>query len=133
MWEERCVPILVWRFSMARLEMKNQSVNQTPFRIGGRGSKQLSKALEKSFVDRGRDDISWVFCTGSHPCFAKVLSFAMSGIMIQPMSPVEGDLNLYKPWEGHLWLEKRDQIHPVQVMMEFLSSLLLFETQPSIR
>jgi hypothetical protein len=92
--------------------MKNQ---QTPFRIGGRGSKQLSKALEQSSVDRGRDEISWVFSAGRHPCFAKVLSFAMSGIMIQPMSPVEGDSNLYKLWEGHVWLEKREQIHPVQV------------------
>lgn len=91
--------------------MKNPG-NQTPFRVGGRGSKQLSKALEQSSADR---DLAWVFCTGSHACFAKVISFAMSGIMIQPMSPVEGDPNLYKPWEGHLWLEKRDQIHPVQV------------------
>jgi hypothetical protein len=94
-----------------------------PFRVGGRGSKQFSKAIEISHSDRGTNEaISWVFCSGVHPCFAKVISSAMTGVMIQPMSPVEGDSNLYKPWEGHLWMEKKDHIHPVQVKFSFRAS-----------
>jgi hypothetical protein len=90
-----------------------------PFRVGGRGSKQLSKAIEISHGDRGvSEEIAWVFCSGVHPCFAKVISFATTGVMIQPMSPVEGDPHLYQLWEGHLWMEKKDHIHPVQMKQE---------------
>lgn len=93
-------------------------VSKIPFRIGGRGSKQLAKAIEKSSVERGDNlnDISWVFSSGNQPCFAKVVSITTSGVMIQPMSPIDGDSDIYQPWEGHLWIEKRENIHPIKVL-----------------
>lgn len=109
-------------------------VQKVPFRISGRGSKQLSKAMEQT-IERGHysNEISWVFSTGNHPCFAKVVSMTTGGVMIQPMSPIDGDSDIYQPWEGHLWMEKRENIFPVEVVSYSLmpQNFVLDETRTS--
>ena len=101
-----------------------------PFRLGGRGSKQVSKAIEQIEQDKEKekedgicssDDTStleWVFCTGKSPCFAKVKSVSSDDIesyLIQPMIKSPHDPNLLLLWEGHLWLAKRERMIPIKV------------------
>jgi hypothetical protein len=102
----------------------NQATYTPPFRVGGRGSKQLSKAIEKSYVEKEKAGESpnlentWAFCSGSHPCFAKIISAPTSyanSVIIQPMYPSDVDPSLFVPWDGHLWLAKKEKLHPVKV------------------
>jgi hypothetical protein len=105
------------------LPKKQAASSTSPFRIGGRGSKQLSKAIEKSYVERGLSKCEplWAFCSGTHPVFAKIVSSVMSGVIIQPIFPSEMDPNLYLPWEGHLWLAKKEKVYPIKVFSSMLS------------
>ena len=96
-----------------------------PFRVGGRGSKQLSKAIEKSCLERGQagdahSEPQWAFCLGKHPCFAKILSEynpsqPSKSVIIQPMFSNDQDPHLFTLWEGHLWMAKCDKIYIVKV------------------
>lgn len=106
---------------------KNIQVSTPPFRVGGRGSKQLSKAIEKSNIEKEKAGDSphveqcWVFYTGSHPCFAKIISCATAdenSVIIQPMYPSEVDPSLFVPWNGHLWVATKDKLHPVKMKQE---------------
>jgi hypothetical protein len=75
------------------------SATPPPFRMGGRGSKQLSKAIEKSSIEKEKAsggsstlEPTWGFCFGNHPCFAKIVSSPPSSpasVIIQPMFPSE--------------------------------------------
>jgi hypothetical protein len=101
----------------------NNPFLSTPFRIGGRGSKQLSMALEQSSLEKRKgnqekEEFSYVYCLGNHSCFGKIFKYVESGIIIQPMSAVEGDHELFTLWKGHLWMVKKDKIHPVRVRMK---------------
>lgn len=96
------------------------SKNTSPFRPGGRGSKMLAKAIEEDVTaDMGRQaDISLpqhVLCVGKTPCFAKVMRAGQDSntVFIQPMHRSGGDPQLLVPWEGHLWLAKRNRLMPV--------------------
>lgn len=92
-----------------------------PFRVGGRGSKQLSKAIEKSSLERDQagdvhNEPQWAFCVGKHPCFAKIVSVNNpKSVIIQPMFSNDQDPHLFTLWEGHLWMAKSDKIHHVKV------------------
>lgn len=97
----------------------------SPFRVGGRGSKQLSKALEKSSQERGQAgdthcEPQWAFCLGKNPCFAKILPVnnplhSSKSVIVQPMFSNAQDPHLFTLWEGHLWMAKIDKLHPVKV------------------
>lgn len=99
-----------------------------PFRMGGRGSKQLSKAIEKSSLERDQagatcNEPQWAFCLGKHPCFAKILSEynpseSSKSVIIQPMFSNDQDPHLFTPWEGHLWMTKSDKIYLVKMKQE---------------
>lgn len=104
--------------------MKPSSLS-SPFRIGGRGSKQLSKAIEKSNSEKEKAGISTSFentfalCTGSSPCFAKILSAPSSdSFLIQPMHPNDANTSLFVPWDGLVWLAKRAILYPVAMKQE---------------
>jgi hypothetical protein len=106
-----------------------------PFRVGGRGSKQLSKAIEKSSIERGQagdahSEPQWAFCLGKHPCFAKIVSVnnpsqSSKSVIIQPMFNVQQDAHLFTLWEGHLWMAKIDKIYPVKVIEILLCCMCL--------
>ena len=91
-----------------------------PFRPGGRGSKQLSKALQEN--GESSAEISWVLCTGkSQTYFAKVISVPTENagnVLLQPLHQSPHDPTLLKCWEGHLWLAKKEKLHPVQMQQE---------------
>jgi len=93
-----------------------------PFRPCGRGAQQLSKAIILSknspSLDSNGDELNWVLCTGSHPCFAKVLTLPSNShesVCIQPMKPNQYDPNIFVLWDGHTWLAKRKNLVPVKV------------------
>jgi hypothetical protein len=100
---------------------KFQNRPSPPFKPGGRGSKQLSKAIEQSKETSELEDdaTKWVLCYGRSPCFAKVISSAseenLESILIQPMRQSPHDPRLLILWEGHLWLAKSDKLYPVKV------------------
>ena len=90
-----------------------------PFRSGGRGSKQLSKALQENGGSSA--EISWVLCTGKTTYFAKVISVPTENtgnVLLQPLLQSSHDPSLLKCWEGNLWLAKREKLHPVQMHQE---------------
>ena len=104
-----------------------RTLTTTPFRVCGRGSKQLSKAVEKSNEEKGltNQEILWVYCSGSYPCYAKVISTSISdNVIIQPLFPVENDLTLYTLSPGHLWMAKKDKIHPIKVFIFSFFSII---------
>jgi hypothetical protein len=99
-----------------------QHKHSPPFRTGGRGSKQLSKAIEYSSVEKGtQSGISndmWVLHDGDPIYFAKVVSPATqdaSSVLVQKMQPSHIDPALLVPWEGHLVLAKIESLQPIQV------------------
>jgi hypothetical protein len=118
-----------------QIQIQNQNQSRStvtstpPFRVGGRGSKQLSKAIEKSSQERGQagdaqSEPQWAFCLGKHPCFAKILSVKCptqpsKSVIIQPMFSNEQDPHLFTLWEGHLWMAKSDKIYHVKVGRKF--------------
>lgn len=91
-----------------------------PFRSGGRGSKQLSKALQDNA--EAVIEPSWVLCAGkSQTYFAKIISVpaeSTGNVLLQPLYQSPHDATLLKPWEGHLWLAKKEKLHPVQMRQE---------------
>jgi hypothetical protein len=105
---------------LAKLKYQNRS--SPPFNPGGRGSKQLSKAIEQSKVYNHQYshqiDAEFVLCTGTPPCFAKVISAPSTDInstIIQPMYPSPHDTGLLMPWDGHLWVAKSQKLIPINV------------------
>ena len=95
-----------------------------PFRVGGRGSKQLSKAIETACLERDQagdvhKEPQWAFCLVKHPCFAKIVSVNNpKSVIIQPMFSNAKDPHLFTLWEGHLWMAKTDKIYYVKVRKE---------------
>lgn len=98
--------------------------NTPPFRPGGRGSKQLSKAIEQS-----KQQPQWVMATGSHACFAKIISNLSSfeskteSVFIQPMIQSKHDKSLLVLWEGNLWASKTNKLEAVKVIVMPISQL----------
>lgn len=98
-----------------------QYKHSPPFRTGGRGSKQLSKAIENSAGEKqnqyGVTGDMWVLHTGDPIYFAKVVSFAQdpSSVLIQKMQPSHIDPALLVPWEGHLMIAKIETLQSIQV------------------
>lgn len=97
----------------------------TPFSLGGRGSRQLSKALEecrKNSRDHSpaSDDV-WVLCTNNPICVAKYIAPSQdstSTILIQPMKSSSYDSGLLIPCDGQLILAKRENIQSIQMIQE---------------
>lgn len=114
-----------------------------PFNSSGRGAKQLAKAMElqqkqqpyseysSSAVSGSSpllgkqpliEELTFVMCYGSTPCFAKVVSnpsscknAASESIMINPFRVNPMNDRLLMSWSGVVWLAKRQSIRPVQV------------------
>ena len=98
---------------------QNRSSPPPPFRPGGRGSKQLV-AIENSKEKSSpmSEEQAWVFCSGKPPYYAKVISVpseASDSVMLQPLHQSPHDKCLLLPWDGHLWLAKREKLTIVKV------------------
>jgi hypothetical protein len=94
-----------------------------PFRVGGRGSKQLTKVLQQTEEIADDSDYesctntNWMLCTSSPICFAKVVSISSHDkTMIQPLKLNPLDSTLLVPWDGHVWLAKNENLIPVKVL-----------------
>jgi len=103
---------------------KFQNRSSPPFRIGGRGSRQLAKALEeakKQLVEpQNQQESQWVICMANPPCFAKAIIPLQesSSVLIQPLLPSPHDPALLTLWDGHIWLAKTDKLHSIQMKQE---------------
>ena len=111
--------------SKQQIPQKFQNRSSPPFRIGGRGSRQLSKALEEAkqqLVDpQNQQDAQFVICMADPPCFAKAITQIQesSSVLIQPLIPsTTADAALLAPWEGHIWLAKADKLHSIKMKQE---------------
>jgi hypothetical protein len=97
---------------------KNKQFHQTPpFRPGGRGSKQLSKALELS---KEQETFDMIFCT-RNSSFARVISSVTqdtNSVLVQPMKPSVHDPSLFVPWVGGTCLIPTDSILQVKMRKE---------------
>lgn len=96
------------------LEQKTRFQNKSspPFRLGGRGSKQVAKALETP------ENIECVLSISTPVCFAKVVSQGSQDTkktMIQPFRTNPSDRSLLLPWDGHIWLANSKSLVPVIV------------------
>lgn len=116
-----------------RLQMKQpkfQNRSSPPFRPGGRGAKQLSKALEQSTEAEEDSQSQYVMCYGKEsPCYAKVMSCTSDKqTLITPMKASPYDNSLLVPMTGKLWLVKSSYLHPVEVRTRALLSLRLITT-----
>lgn len=97
----------------------------TPFSLGGRGSRQLSKALEECRKNSrehspAAEDI-WVLCTNNPICVAKYIAPSQdstSTVLIQPMKSSSYDIGLLIPCDGQLILAKRENIQSIQMIQE---------------
>jgi hypothetical protein len=90
-----------------------------PFRSGGRGSKQVAAALERT-ADSPQvltSDKKYAFFDGrSSPCLVRIVNEKQfGGVLVQPLRANPLDTNYYIPWEGHLWIAMRSKLHPVEV------------------
>ena len=116
---------------------KFQSRSSPPFHPGGRGAKQLSKALElvtdaeerelaESFAGSGGDysclrgvhtSTCFVMCYGKEqPCYAKVVRYPdETHTLITPMKCSPLDAVLLVPITGRLWLADNADLVPVEV------------------
>lgn len=110
-----------------------QSRHSPPFRLGGRGSKQLSKALEKSNIDGNIDDRNCVIFTGNAslaPCFAKVLrTNDHNTVVIESMHPNLNDPGLFQPC--HIYIVENREVLPVQVLTIHKYAFVVFDTEIS--
>ena len=92
----------------------------TAFRPGGRGSKQLAKALQEN--GEVTTEPEWVLCTGNeHTYFARIVNNNTGNngdVYVQPLHQSPHDPSLLKCWEGHLFLAKREILHPVLMKQE---------------
>ena len=97
----------------------------TPFSLGGRGSRQLSKALEECRKNSrehspAAEDV-WVLCTNNPICVAKYIAPSQdstSTVLIQPMKSSSYDNGLLIPCDGQLILAKRENIQSIQMNQE---------------
>ena len=122
-----------------------------PFNQSGRGAKQLAKAMEiqqkqqqsydyhSTIISNSplhgkplHEELTFVMCYGSTPCFAKVVSYpsssknaASESIMINPFRVNPMNDRLLMSWSGVVWLAKKQSIRPVQVSFFFV--VLFFE------
>jgi hypothetical protein len=106
---------------------QNRSSPPPPFRPGGRGSKQLV-AIEYSKEKSSpmNEEQTWVFCSGKPPYYAKVISGpseASENVMLQPLHQSPHDKCLLLPWDGHLWLAKREKLKVVKVRFALMARL----------
>ena len=122
------------------LSSASPSALASPFRIGGRGSKQLSKAVQQTRQQLDIEDCG-VFCFASPtPCFAKVVSSDLhergegngNTVLIQPMRESPHNSALYIPCDGHLLLSKVEFLHAVKVILLelFLSCIAAVHVHP---
>jgi hypothetical protein len=105
-----------------------------PFRTGGRGSKQLSKAIQHSWSEKTNSDGTapekssvFVLHVGDPLYFAKVISVNSKDphmILVQRMQPSHIDPALLSPWEGHLLLVKVEYLHRIQVFQIGIISMV---------
>eukprot|EP01041_Mallomonas_annulata_P003510 gene3510-6981_t len=107
-------------FNFLKKEVSTCQPRQSPpFRVGGRGSKQLSKAIEKSNAYSHIDDQSLVIFTGNKklsPCFAKIKSTNdPSSVVIEPMHPYPGVNGFLQPWNGHISIVDNSSVLPVKM------------------
>ena len=93
-----------------------------PFRSGGRGCQALSAAVHAG----DKADPVWVLCAGkAQTYFAQIMSAPAentSNVMLQPLHPSPHDSALFRPWSGHLWMAKKDKLHPVTMKREVIPS-----------
>jgi hypothetical protein len=98
-----------------------------PFRTGGRGSKQLSKAIEHSTQEKinlgSLEETENVFLlhTGNPLYFAKYVSTNCqdpSSVLVQKMQPSHIDPALLVKWEGHLCIVKCERLQQIQMKKE---------------
>lgn len=114
-------PLSIPTKPITNLISKYQDRSSPPFRIGGRGSKQLAKALEQNKL---LPQQNWVLCTGSQACFAQNLGASSQHsdrVMIQPMNPSAADPCILIPWVGQIWLAKKSTLISVQMKQEALT------------
>ena len=94
--------------------------SMTAFRPGGRGSKQLAKALQENGEVSAEPE--WVLCTGKeHTYFARIVNNNTGNngdVYVQPLHQSPHDPSLLKLWDGHLFLAKRQILHPVLMKQE---------------
>lgn len=104
-----------------------------PFRTGGRGSKQLSKAIEHSAAEKTSSglpqdsDPVWVMHTKNPVYFAKYVSTNCQdpgSVLVQKMQPSHVDQALLVPWDGHLCIVKNEYLQRIEVKMTSLLYLL---------
>lgn len=95
-----------------------------PFRTGGRGSKQLSKAIEHSTAEKTSSGTPqelepiWVIHTRNPIYFAKYVSTNFqdpNSVLVQKMQPSHIDQALLVPWDGHLCIVKSEHLQRIEV------------------
>lgn len=101
------------------------ATNPSPFRPDGRGARQLIKAKEQTeescIVE---SEMKWVLCASSPACFAILISDDdEKSAMIQPLHSNPNDPALLQPWDGHIWLAKKNTLVPVKVSRIYIISL----------
>ena len=106
------------KFSKPSPKFQNRS--SPPFHPGGRGAKQLSKALEQctEAEELSHSSPLFVMCYGREcPCYAKVIGHPdETQTLITPMKASPYDSALLVPMTGRLWLAKNANLHPVEVL-----------------
>ena len=94
-----------------------------PFRAGGRGSKQLSKAVELTqaqSIEKGEDSsFLWVIYVGRHAFFGKFISRSANTCLIQQMLPGSDDKKILFLREGHLKSVNAQLVFRIQVLKKF--------------
>ncbi len=100
-----------------------------PFRSGGRGSKQVAAALERT-ADSPQiqtTEKKYAFFDGrSSPCFVKIVNEKQfGGVLVQPLRANPLDPNFYIPWDGHLWIAMRSKLHPIEVKLSVSLIILI--------
>ena len=104
-----------------------------PFRTGGRGSKQLSKAIEHSSAEKSSAGLPqeaepiWLMHTGTPIYFCKYVSTNCQdpgSVLVQKMQPSHIDPALLVPWEGHLCIEKNERLRRIEVHFDPIGGAL---------
>ena len=93
------------------VRLQTVSSRTPPFRTGGRGCKQLSKAIND-------ENDSFVFCQAKDCYYGKVISIPSGdndSVLVQPMHQSVHDSSLFTPWEGQIWLANSKNLTNIQV------------------
>ena len=94
--------------------------NPSPFRLGGRGSKNLTAALTDSPVLASANQQSpivksfYLYKGEPQPCIVQLLSKA-NGTFVQSLKPNPLNPNFLIACNGQIWTADDEQLYPVQV------------------